>query len=327
MRQFNTIAANAFMELIRQPIFLLLTTLSSLFIVFLAAVPYFAMGEDGKMVKDSALAVMLMIGLFVAVLSASSSVAHEIRTGTALAVLAKPVGRAKFLLAKYCGLAAALVVLAYVNTLATLLASRMAFDAYGEADLVGTGIYFGAVALAYVLAGFTNYFLRRPFVSDAVLFFTLLTTVAFVVLAFFVELTRPGGASEPGMYKVDWRLLPACVLVLLALLLLAGLALACSTRYDVVPTLVICTGLFLLGLMSDYLFGKRAEAGSWWATVFHTVLPNWQLFWLADAIEGTRSHAIAGVWGYVGKATGYVVGYLGASLAVALILFEDRELS
>ena len=326
MRQFNTIAANALMELVRQPIFLLLTTLSSLFIVFLAAVPYFAMGEDGKMVKDSSLATMLMIGLFVAVLSASASVAHEIRTGTALAVLAKPVGRAKFLLAKYCGLAAALVVLCYVNTLATLLSSRMAFDAYGEADLVGTGIYFGAVALAYVLAGFTNYFLRRPFVSDAVLFLTVLTTMAFIFLAFFLELKRPG-TTEPGMYKVDYRLLPACVLVLLALLLLAGLALACSTRYDTVPTLVICTALFLLGLMSDYLFGRRAEAGAWWATVCHTVLPNWQLFWLADAIEGTRSHAIEGVWGYVGKATGYVVGYLGASLAVALMLFEDRELS
>lgn len=327
MRQFITIATNAFMELVRQPIFLLLATGSSLFIVFLADVPYFAMGEDGKMVKDSSLAVMLMIGLFVAVLSASSSVAHEIRTGTALAVLAKPVGRAKFLLAKYCGLAAALTVLAYINTLATLLASRMAFDAYGEADLFGTGIYFGSVALAYVLAGFSNYFLRRPFVSDAVLFLGVLTTLSSLWLIFFVELKRPGTAFEPAMYKVDWRLLPACVLVLMALLLLAGLALACSTRYDTVPTLVICSALFLLGLMSDYLFGRAAESGVWWASVCHTVLPNWQLFWLADALEGTRSHAIPGVWGYVGKAAGYMVGYLGASLAVALMLFEDRELS
>ncbi len=325
MRQFHTIATNAFMELVRQPIFLLLATISSLFIVFLAAVPYFAMGEDGKMVKDSALATMLVVGLFVAVLSASASVAHEIRTGTALTVLAKPVGRAKFLLAKYCGLAAALAVLAYVNSLATLLASRMAFDAYGEADLYGTGLYFGAVGLAFILGGFTNYFLRRPFVSDAVLFLTVLTTVAFVWLAFVAEHKKAG--SDPGMYKVDWRLLPACVLVLLALLLLAGLALACSTRYDTVPTLVICSALFLLGLMSDYLFGRRAEAGAFWATVCHTVLPNWQLFWLADAIEGTRTHAIPGVWGYVAKATGYVAGYLGASLAVALMLFEDRELS
>ena len=63
MRQFNTIATNAFMELVRQPIFLLLTTLSSLFIVFLAAVPYFAMGEDTKLVKDSALATMLIPAL------------------------------------------------------------------------------------------------------------------------------------------------------------------------------------------------------------------------------------------------------------------------
>lgn len=327
MRQFITIGTNAFMELVRQPIFLLLTTLSSLFIVFLAAVPYFGMGEDTKLVKDSALAVMLMVGLFVAVLSASASVAHEIRTGTALAVLAKPVGRAKFLLAKYCGLAAALVVLVYINTLATLLASRSAFDAYGDADLVGLGIYFGAVALAYVLAGFTNFFLRRPFVSDAVVFLAVLTSIAYIVLAFFVELKRPGSSFEPGMYRVDYRLVPACVLVLMALLLLAGLALACSTRYDTVPTLVICTGLFLLGLMSDYLFGRQAEAGKWWATVCHTVLPNWQLFWLADAIEGTRNHAIPGVWGYVAKAGGYVVGYLGAALAVALMLFEDRELS
>ena len=79
MRQFITIAANAFMELVRQPIFLLLATLSSLFIVFLADVPYFAMGEDGKMVKDSALATMLTVGLFVAVLSASASVAPSVR--------------------------------------------------------------------------------------------------------------------------------------------------------------------------------------------------------------------------------------------------------
>jgi hypothetical protein len=32
-------------------------------------------------------------------------------------------------------------------------------------------------------------------------------------------------------------------------------------------------------------------------------------------------------WGYVGKAFIYVVGYAGASLAVATALFEERELS
>ena len=32
-------------------------------------------------------------------------------------------------------------------------------------------------------------------------------------------------------------------------------------------------------------------------------------------------------WSYVGKALGYVIGYLGATLALGLLLFEERELS
>ena len=46
MRQFATIATNTFMELVRQPVFLLLTTASAAFSVFLAAVPYFGFGDD-----------------------------------------------------------------------------------------------------------------------------------------------------------------------------------------------------------------------------------------------------------------------------------------
>ena len=80
MRQFLTIAANAFMELVRQPIFLLLMTGSVLFEIFLAVPYYFAFGDEPKLVENSALAVMLLSGLFGAVLSASSSLAREIRT-------------------------------------------------------------------------------------------------------------------------------------------------------------------------------------------------------------------------------------------------------
>src|SRR5580704_10497181 len=105
MRQFFTIAVNAFMELVRQPVFLLLMTGSVAFEIFLATPYYFAFGDEPKLVKNSVLAVMLLAGLFGAVLSASSSLAREIRSGTALAVLSKPVGRAQFLLAKYVGVA------------------------------------------------------------------------------------------------------------------------------------------------------------------------------------------------------------------------------
>src|SRR5512136_117914 len=168
MRQFITIATNAFMELVRQPVFLLLMTSSAVFEIFLATPYYFAFGDEPKLVKNSTLAVMLLTGLLGAVLSASASLAREIRLGTALAVLSKPVGRAQFLLAKYAGLVLALTLLTYVNLVGTLLASRMAFDAYGDADRFAIGIFCLAMVLAYALGGFSNFFLRRPFVSDAV---------------------------------------------------------------------------------------------------------------------------------------------------------------
>ncbi len=308
------------MELVRQPVFLLLMTGSVLFELFLAVPYYFAFGDESKLVKNSALAVMLLAGLFGAVLSASASLAREIRVGTALAVLSKPIGRAQFLLAKFAGLAAALTVLAYVDLIGVLLCSKMAFDAYGSTDLVALGIFAAGVAIAYALGGFSNFFLRRPFVSDAVFALVVMATIAAFVIFRFTE-------SETGFYAqghVDWRLVPAGILILFALWILAALALACSTRLDTIPTLAVCSAFFLIGLMSDYLFGQRAAAGNWWASTLYTVIPNWQLFWLADALDMGKSTFH---WHYVARAFAYTVGYAGAALAVGTALFEERELS
>jgi len=388
MRQFTSIALNTFMELVRQPVFLLLMTCSSAFIVFLAAVPYFGFGDDPKLVTDGALALTLVAGLFGAVISASASLAHEIRSGTALAVLSKPVGRTRFYLAKYAGLAGALALLTYINTISSLMASRMTFDAYDSVDKQSQLIFYGAMALAYLVAGFTNFFLRRPFIADTVLTLVITTTVAFLIIGLMTSRELAFGVWA----ETDWRLVPASLLILFALWILAGIALACSTRLDMIPTLAICTAVFLLGLMSDYLFGRQARpvwndnlraeiedtsrsleqrdllkiiaenydldgsgwlepgeadaispedrermidsglGGHWWASMLYTAVPNWQLFWLADALQGSNDpmkgdDRTSIPWSYVGKSLGYMVGYLGAALLVGLILFEDRELS
>jgi ABC-type transport system involved in multi-copper enzyme maturation permease subunit len=306
--------------LIRQPVFLLLMTASVLFEIFLAVPYYFAFGDEPKLVENSVLAVMLLSGLLGAVLSASASLAREIRTGTALAVLSKPVGRAQFFLAKYTGLAAALTLLSYVNLVGVLLASWMAFDAYGKTNLPALGIFAAGVVVAYALAGFSNFFLRRPFVSDAVLALVVMATFAAFLIFQFITQRQSMGV----MAHVDWRLVPAGILILFALWILAALALACSTRLDTIPTLAVCSAFFLIGLMSDYFFGRRAETGEWWASTLYTVIPNWQLFWFADALDMGKSTFH---WGYVGKAFAYMVAYAGAALAVGTALFEERELS
>jgi hypothetical protein len=186
--------------------------------------------------------------------------------------------------------------------------------------LAAIGIFAAGIVLAYALAGFSNFFLRRPFVSDAVLALVVFATLAaFVVFRFTSQMESAGAEAH-----VDWRLVPAGVLILFALWILAALAMACSTRLDTIPTLAVCSAFFLIGLMSDYFFGRRAETGEWWASALYTVIPNWQLFWFVDALDMGKSTFH---WGYVGKAFAYMVAYAGAALAVGAALFEERELS
>ncbi len=309
------------MEVVQQPVFLLLMTCSAFFCVFLSIVPYFGFGDDVQIVKTSLLAVSLITGLLGAVLCASSSVAREIRSGTALAVLSKPVGRARFVLGKYLGLSCALSILTYTNLIACLLASRMAYDAYGSADTFSFGVYcFGGLLASYVIGGFLNYFLQVRFVFTTVIALVALTTSMFAIIL-STEAATTGASADPR--TVDWRLIQASVLLFFAVLILTALALACSTRLELLPTLAVCSGVLFIGLMSDWLFLEKTEEGIWWASLLYTVIPNWQNFWLADVLSGKETIPLA----YLGQAFLYLLGYTGATLMVALWLFEDRELT
>ena len=69
---------------------------------------------------------------------------------------------------------------------------------------------------------------------------------------------------------------------------------------------------------------QAGMGGAWWASALYTVTPNWQLFWITDALAEGKSTFH---WGYVGKAFAYMAAYVGAALVLAVILFEQRELS
>ena len=302
MRQIPIIAFNAFMELVRQPVFLLLFCVSSLLIIILAAVPYFGFGgtdlspvnADIKMVKDGALSVMFISGLLAAVICASSSLSREISTGTALAVLSKPVGRMHFIIGKYLGIIGGLSVGTYLNLIVLLLASRQAYDAYGNPDIVGVmtlGIF---IALAFICAGLVNYFFQKPFVPWAMGMLAVAMTLGFLTIctqdkkrawwlvdsgagisAKFSDIWiftdgagidadgKPIPTAEKAGFAddVDWSLTLLAILILMALWVLAAIAVMCSTRLGWMPTMMICAGVFIMGLMSDYLLGESAQGG------------------------------------------------------------------
>ncbi len=102
------IALSTFKTEITQPVFALIAIIGGVFAVVSIYIPYYTFGEDIKMYKMSALTLIRILGIFVAIWAASKSVAEEIEGRTALTVLSKPVGRRQFLLGKFSGISTAI---------------------------------------------------------------------------------------------------------------------------------------------------------------------------------------------------------------------------
>lgn len=305
LKQFFAVAGLTLLETLRQPVLLLLTTSGVVFVALLPGLLMHTLGDAAPVVQDSALAVQFVGGLLLGCLAASVSLGREIRRGTLATVLSKPVEREWFFLAKFAGVAALLVLYAAVSSAATLLATHMVRETY-QVDWVTGGWLLGAVAVAYVGAGLRNYFAHRPFVSNA--FGLLLLTIAAALLR--------TALAEP----LPWRLVPACVLVGVATLLLAAVALALITRLELVPTLAVVSVVFVAGLMTDYLLGRAAQQNLL-AALLYNVLPNWQHFWMADALAGSGEIP----WAYVRQVAAYGGWYLVGVLALGMWAFRNVE--
>ncbi len=89
-----------------QPLFWVTLALGSVLLLVFPFIPYYTLGEDVKMIKDSGLALITVLSIMLAVWTASVSVADEIEGRTALTLLSKPVGRRQFILGKFLGVLA-----------------------------------------------------------------------------------------------------------------------------------------------------------------------------------------------------------------------------
>jgi ABC-type transport system involved in multi-copper enzyme maturation permease subunit len=105
------IAATTAKEALSQPLFYILLVVGAVLLIVFPFVPYFTFGEDIKMVKEMGLTVIMLISIFLAVWTASASVADEIEGRTALTLLSKPISRRKFILGKFVGVLGPVLIL------------------------------------------------------------------------------------------------------------------------------------------------------------------------------------------------------------------------
>ncbi len=94
-----------------QPLYLLLLVGGLFGVLLFGIIPFNTLGEDVRLMKDSCVTLLMVLGMMQVVWSAGTSVSDEIDGRTALTVLSKPLSRRSFLLGKYVGIMFTVLVL------------------------------------------------------------------------------------------------------------------------------------------------------------------------------------------------------------------------
>ncbi|OGV38628.1 MAG: hypothetical protein A2020_03640 [Lentisphaerae bacterium GWF2_45_14] len=311
MLNFYHVARNTFRESIREPIFFVLLV-SALFLIGLfPSFSMFVFREQIKLVIDSAMATTLLFGLIAAVLCASHTITREMQNGTVLLLLSKPVHRWSFILAKIVGIITALTIFVIICDIGSLVAVRVAKDQF-QLDFTAMYIYYGIIFACAFAGAFRNYLYQASFASTSVISMLIVMPVYAIVLNF---IPAPGEGPMP----LHWEMIPALILIVFAVWGMGAITVVFSTRLNMVANLCVCGLIFALGMGSNFFFDKPG----FWNTIFYALIPNWQLFWLADALASGKTIPLS----YIFLAFAYIILYMTFCSIWAIYMFQYRELA
>ena len=308
------IAFNAFRESLREPVYYLMLLAALLLIAHYPSASIFVFSEQLKLVVDSSMATTLLFGLIVSVLCSSYTVAREMRNGTVLLLMSKPIQRWSFVLGKILGIAMAGTLFVALCNFATFISVFIATDQFRFEMALYFGML-GLLVLGAVVGMFANYLKGISFPEAA----TWATAVVIPLFAIYCYAT----GEHPALGLRD--LTKALVLVNFAVVTMSTFAVVFATRLDIVPNLCICTALFFAGLVSSFLFQRTTDNTllNGVFAVFYAIFPNWQFFWLADAVAVKRHIPNQDII----DAALYLVIYIILGSAWAVATFQNKELA
>lgn len=367
IEQLLAIARVTFSESIRQPVVAVVALAGVAILVLSNPLSTFTMEDDQRMLVEVGLSTIFLAGLLLAVLLATSVLAREIENRTVLTVVSKPVERPVLLLGKFLGVLGAILA-----SYAFLACVFMLVVRHGVMPTVATPyqapvLVFGisAAVLTIGFAAFANFFYGWSFGATTVLTGVPLFLIAFLGTLpfkhdFSVLPLNPPPSTVPGytpddlgrfvITNLNFELWKAILLAGVGLMVLTAFAVALSTRLGLVLTLVTTVGIFVMGLMSDWVLGRRIAVlekslsanpgGSWWDLDHLTwglcksaqaIIPNFQTFWLVDAVNqkkpivflATQAEGEAQAYGLM--VLGYGVAMTIMALALGTLLFQRRE--
>lgn len=179
---------------------------------------------------------------------------------------------------------------------------------------------------------------RRQFILGKFLGIVWPIVLMFLILGFVFLLTVSFkvvyDARESAKTTPEWqecyvevvRIVPGLLLAFFEAVIMAAISVAVSTRLPMLPNLVICGSIYILGHLAALIV--KSSAGNivfvrFVGRLLSVVLPVLDHFEIEGAIAGASSVPASYLW----WALGYTVLYCAAAMLLALIFFEDRDLA
>lgn len=261
--QILTIARNAFIESVRQPIYFVLIVLCGILQILLTAGTGFSMGHsssaevsaDNKLLLDVSLASVFVCSMLLAAFIATAVISREIENRTVLTVVSKPVSRPTVVIGKYLGVAAAMLIAVATMLLFVQMAVRHGVMSTAADEADGPVIIFSLAAgfIALAVGIWVNFFYGWVFTQTASLLMLPLMGVAWLLVMFLDK----EWSLQPFLTDFKPQTTLASMSIVLAVLVFTSLAVAASARLGQVMTITVCAGVFLFGLLSNYFIGQR----------------------------------------------------------------------
>lgn len=275
-------------EAIRQPLFFLLLFISAAVLVVNTWMPFFTLGDDIRELKNCGLATLLISGVLLAVWTAGTSITNEIDGKTAMTLLSKPINRRQFIVGKYVGIVQAVIWL--------------------------------FIPLVLLLSFFIFYkvgYDQRETSQEVSPWFEWVDVAS-------TQFPLPHADRLEAVSQV----LPGVVLSFLQVCVLAGISVAVATRLPMVVNLVVCFAVFVVGNLTPMMVAQgrtviQNEFVTFVARLIATVLPSLESFNIYAALARGGSVPPS----YLGWSLLYGIAYAAATILVAFILFEDRDLA
>ncbi|MFA6043546.1 MAG: ABC transporter permease [Phycisphaerales bacterium] len=271
--QLLTIARNTFIESVRQPIVFILILIAGVVQVLNTWSTAYSMDNDlagpltgdNKLLFDFSLGTVFVLSTLMAGFVATAVISREIENKTVLTIVSKPVGRVTLILGKFLGVTGCVLISTIAMLVFLLLAIRHGVMSTAADELDGPVLVFGlgAVVASLALAAWCNFFYGWNFPQT-----TVILLVPFLIVAYVgVLLLAHDWKWQPISTDVSGQVLIACACIVLAVLVLCSVATAASTRLGQVMTILVCVGVFILALMSNYFFGRHVFANTISGTV------------------------------------------------------------